>query len=179
MVVERRFRNRNLVLLQVVFSGVFAALVAVTTMLVQIPVPATKGYVNVGDVMIFVGGLMFGPVVGCFSGAVGSAIADVASGYGLYAPFTFAIKGIEGLIAGLISNGKNASRNVIAVTFGGIEMVVGYFLAEFFPLQLGWAALSEVPFNIVQVTIGGLVSVPLAAVVGAVAPGIWRNLRGK
>lgn len=176
--MESRFRKQNLVLLQIVFSGVFAALVAVATLLVQIPIPATKGYVNVGDVMIFVGALTFGPIVGGFSGSVGSAIADVVSGYAFYAPFTFFIKGIEGVLAGLISNGKSTKRAVIAVILGGAEMVIGYFLAEFFPLQFGWAALGEVPFNILQIALGGFVSVPFAVIVGAVFPGIWRRVRG-
>jgi len=33
----------------IAFTGLSVALVAVTTMLVQIPVPQTKGYINLGD----------------------------------------------------------------------------------------------------------------------------------
>ena len=33
----------------IAFTGLAVALVAVTTMLVQIPVPQTKGYINLGD----------------------------------------------------------------------------------------------------------------------------------
>jgi len=33
------------------FTGLAVALVAVTTMLVQIPVPQTKGYINLGDIL--------------------------------------------------------------------------------------------------------------------------------
>ena len=62
-------------------AGVMAALVAVATFLVQIPIPATKGYLNFGDIMIFISAFTFGPIVGGFAGGVGSAISDIASGY--------------------------------------------------------------------------------------------------
>ena len=105
-----------------------AALVAVATFLVQVPIPATKGYLNFGDIMIFVSALTFGPIVGGFAGGVGSAISDVASGYAYFAPFTLIIKGAEGLIAGLISNRLSRKRDIIAVVVAGVEMVSGYFL---------------------------------------------------
>jgi uncharacterized membrane protein len=114
--------------------------------------------------MIFVSALTFGPVVGGLAGSIGSSLADVAAGYGYFAPFTFAIKGAEGAIAGLISNRVNVRRDVLAVVFAGSEMIGGYFLAEFFPLQLGWAALTEVPGNISQIVVGGIVGVSIALI---------------
>src|SRR4030067_2524039 len=163
--MEARFEKQRLVLLQAVFSGVFAALVAVATVFVQIPNPPTRGYINFGDIMIFVSALTFGPVVGGLAGSIGSSIADVASGFAYFAPFTFVIKGVEGALAGLISNRKSIRRDIIAVVFAGAEMVTGYFLAEFFPLQFGWAALTEVPGNISQILIGALVGVPTAIII--------------
>jgi len=144
---------------------VFAALVAVATVFVQIPNPPTRGYINFGDIMIFVSALTFGPVVGGLAGSIGSSIADVASGFAYFAPFTFVIKGIEGALAGSISNRKSTRRDIIAVIFAGAEMITGYFVAEFFPLQFGWAALTEVPGNISQILIGALVGVPTAIII--------------
>jgi uncharacterized membrane protein len=161
---SKKFDNKRLALIQLVLSGVMAALVTVATFFVQIPNPATKGYVNFGDIMIFVSALTFGPVVGGLAGSIGSSLADVAAGYGYFAPFTFVIKGAEGAIAGLISNRVNVRRDVLAVVFAGSEMIGGYFLAEFFPLQLGWAALTEVPGNISQIVVGGIVGVSIALI---------------
>ena len=45
-------------------AAVFAALVTVSTLILQIPVPSTGGYINVGDAMIFTSALLFGPIVG-------------------------------------------------------------------------------------------------------------------
>ncbi|MGD0204176.1 MAG: ECF transporter S component [Candidatus Bathyarchaeia archaeon] len=160
-------------------AGVMAALVAVATFLVQIPIPATKGYLNFGDIMIFATALTFGPIVGGFAGGVGSAISDVSSGYFVYAPFTLIIKGAEGLIAGLISNRLSRKRDISAVVIAGAEMVSGYFLAEFFGLSLRWAALGEVPFNILQIAAGGIVGIPIAIILRKRLPEAWRSYRSR
>jgi len=149
-----------------------AALVAVATFLVQIPNPATKGYFNVGDIMIFVSALTFGPIVGGFAGSVGSSISDIAGGYGYFAPFTFVIKGVEGALAGLISNRKSVWRDVIAVVVAGSEMVAGYFLTEVYLYGVPFAII-EVPGNISQVLIGGLVGIPLAVLLRKRLPEAW------
>lgn len=157
--------QRHLLIQTVVLSAVFAALVAVGTFIVQFPIPATNGVLNFGDIMIFVGALAFGPVVGGLAGSIGSAISDVVSGYMPFAPFTFVIKGIEGVVAGLVSNRKSLARDIIAVVLGGAEMIAGYFLAEFFPLSKGWAAIFEVPFNALQIIVGGLIGIPIVIII--------------
>jgi len=149
---------------RIAVSAVMAALVCVATVIVQIPNPATRGYINIGDAMIFVSALTFGTFVGGIAGGVGSALADVVSGYGLYAPFTLIVKGLEGVIAGLITNRKNVTRDILAVAIAGGEMIVGYFLTEFYLLQFGWAALTEVPGNIFQIVAGGVIGIPVASV---------------
>lgn len=152
-----------------------AALVAVATVFVQIPNPTTRGYINFGDIMIFVSALTFGPIVGGLAGSIGSSIADIATGYAYFAPFTFVIKGVEGTIAGLISNQKSVRRDVLAVVFAGLEMIIGYFLAEFFPLQLGWAALTEVPGNVSQIIAGAVIGIPIALLIRKRLPETWRK----
>jgi uncharacterized membrane protein len=173
--MDDKIEKQRIVLIQVAYSGVLAALVAIATALVQIPNPATRGYINFGDVMIFVSAFVFGPVVGGFAGAVGSSISDVATGYGQYAPFTFLIKGAEGVIAGLISDRQKVWRDVLAVAIAGGEMVAGYFLAEFFGLQYGWAALTEVPCNIVQMVVGGFIGIPIASIIRRRLPELWQK----
>jgi uncharacterized membrane protein len=167
--------EKDRVVLSIAQAAIMAALVAATTFFVQVPIPATRGYLDFGDIMIFISALTFGPIVGGFAGGVGSAISDTVSGYAYFAPFTLLIKGAEGLIAGLISNGLSGKRNVVAVGIGGAEMVTGYFLAEFFGLSEGWAALSEVPFNILQIAAGGIIGIPIAIILIKRLPAAWRN----
>ena len=83
-------------------SAVMGALVCVTTLLIQIPIPATKGFFNVGDALVIVSALTFGPFVGLFAGGVGSSLADLIGGWYVWVPFTLVIKGIEGFLTGAV-----------------------------------------------------------------------------
>jgi len=141
-----------------------AALVCVATMLIQLPTPATQGYFNVGDSLIFVSALTFGPIVGLFAGGVGSALADILGGYGYFAPYTLIIKGIEGGLAGVISRRMERFGPIVGSIVGGSEMVLGYFITEYFLYGLG-AALTEVPANLVQFLVGILVGIPVSHVI--------------
>jgi uncharacterized membrane protein len=148
--------------LELSLAAVFSALVAVTTLTIRIPVPATGGYINIGDAVIFAAALSMGWLVGGVSGGVGSAIADMI-GYPVFAPFTLVIKGLQGLIAGYISNGVSKRRDILAWGVGSIIMVGGYFITEAYIMQLGVAAaLSELPGNLFQVGIGGVIGIPVA-----------------
>lgn len=143
-----------------------AALVCVTTMLIRIPIPATKGYFNIGDAMIMIAGLTFGPVVGAIAGGIGSSLADLLGGWYIYVIPTLIIKGVEGLLAGWILN-KGREQSLLRVTLawivGGLEMVGGYFIFQVFITGIG-AALVEVPFNFVQMAVGGIVGIPISLV---------------
>jgi len=165
--------KRETLLIQLSIMTVMSALVAVGTLIIRIPNPM-GGYFNVGDVMIFVAALTFNPIVGGFAGGVGSAISD-AIGFPLFVIPTLIIKGLEGFLAGLITNRKSVFRDMLAVVVAGSEMIVGYFLVEAYPLQWGLGgALAEVPGNIAQIVIGGLVGIPIALVLRRRLPEILK-----
>ncbi len=156
----------------ITITAVFTALVSASTFLFQIPIPSTQGYFNLGDIMIFISGLTFGPTIGGFSGGVGSSLSDAVGGFGTFAPFTLVIKGLEGYVAGWISQ-RSSSRGILLIAWaaGSIVMVLGYFLAESFFIALVFgssdftgiaAASAEVPFNILQVVGGGIVAIPVS-----------------
>ncbi len=84
-------------------AALMSALVAILTIAFQISVPATQGYFNFGEVGVYIAAILFGPIIGAFSGGFGSMIADLATGYVLYAPGTLIIKGIEGFMVGYLS----------------------------------------------------------------------------
>jgi uncharacterized membrane protein len=166
--------KRENLLVQISLMAIMAALVAVGTFVIRIPNPM-GGYFNVGDVMIFVAALTFNPLVGGFAGGVGSAIAD-AIGFPVFVIPTLIIKGLEGLIAGAISNRKSMFRDVLAVVLAGCEMIVGYFLVEWLVLQWGLGgALAEVPANVAQIVVGGIVGIPIAFVIRRRLPEILKR----
>ncbi len=151
-------------------AAIFAALTFVVTRYTVINIPATKGYFNLGEVVIYVGALAFGPLVGLLAGGVGSAVADLVAAP-QFAPFTLVIKGIEGYLVGRLA-GPTAGARLRATVIGGAWMVTGYFLVEvLFARVLGIAptpaaavaaALTELPFNVVQVTAGVIVALLVA-----------------
>ena len=153
--------NKEKNAIQIALIVVMSALVAVGTLIVRIPNPM-GGYFNVGDVMIFVAALAFGPLVGGAAGGLGSAVADII-GFPLFAVPTLIIKGLEGLIAGLVANKKSVYRDIFSVVAAGAEMVIGYFLVEVYLWGLG-GALTEVPANVAQIAVGGLIGIPIALV---------------
>jgi uncharacterized membrane protein len=154
---------------KITLAALFATLVfVVTSQVPPIPIPATSGYFNVGETIIYVAALLFGPLVGALSGGIGAMLADIYLGFSVFAPGTLAIKGAEGAIVGFLNlKLRKYIPNpticaVVSVTFGGLEMVAGYFLYE--QLVLGYpftVALAEVPFNIVQMVIGLVIAVPI------------------
>lgn len=216
-------------------AALSTALVAVLTLAVQVYIPETRGYFNFGELGVYAVALLFGPRVGAIAGGVGSALADLLTGYSYYAPGTLAIKGLEGFVVGFLYGRLSRSPKmrsalacaipvavfaalsyvgyayysgeqewtlgmalraalaapgiawillalglaaffaylstrrpryaamVLASAIGGCEMVLGYFLYEYFALGFGLAALVEVPFNVGQVLVGIAGSAPLVA----------------
>ncbi len=146
-------------------SSIMAALVCVATIFIILPIPATQGYFNVGDAMVMVAALTFGPMVGAIAGGIGSSLADVIMGYSFYAPYTLVIKGLEGLIAGWLysrGGGGGPFKMLLAWTAGGAVMVTGYFTAQYLILGYGSAAYVELPFNVVQMAVAGIIGIPVS-----------------
>ncbi len=162
--------------LSLALIAVFAAVVFVATYSFVVPIPATSGYFNLGETVIYIAALIFGPLVGALSGGVGAMIADTILAP-QFAPGTLVIKGFEGALVAFISAKLKKRlpnftfRASIAIVIGGMEMVAGYFIYE--QLILGYplaAALAEVPFNMVQMLVGLLIAVPVVHAVVRVFP---------
>ena len=64
-------------------TAVCMALTCIATMLIQIPIPL--GYAHLGDSVILITAYLFGPVVGALAGGIGSAMADILTGYPVWA----------------------------------------------------------------------------------------------
>ena len=141
----------------------YALLIAMTTvmtMAIQIPTVGTEGYLNLGDMVVFLAALMLGKKGGFIVGGFGSATADLLLGYTHYVPITFVVKGLEGLIAARLLETKTGSKvPIFATSVGGIFMAFGYFIPETF--MYGKAAVASIPGNIMQGLVGAITSVIL------------------
>lgn len=141
--------------------AILTALTAVMTMVIQIPTVGTNGYLNLGDMVVFLAAMVLGRKGGFIVGGLGSGLADILLGYGHYAPITFIVKGLEGYVAGIILGTNLGKRVPIIATFiGGIFMVCGYYIAEIF-MYGAKAAIASIPGNIMQGILGAVTSVLL------------------
>ena len=145
-------------LIRLVLAALFAALSCVATLVISIPIPATNGYINLGDGFVLLGAFLLGPVYGMAAGGLGTMLADIILGYAVYAPGTLVIKALMALCAALVlraMHGKTAGLIVGAVA-GELVMVFGYFAYESLLLGYGLAAAGSIPANALQ---GAVVSV--------------------
>jgi uncharacterized membrane protein len=154
---QRRFEVSPLI---IALAGVMIAVVFVATRFIQVPIPS--GYIHLGDIAIYTGAFLFGPIVGGVSGALGPMLADLTSGYGQYAPATLVLHGLQGFLAGWIGWRAGFWRMVLATILGGVIIVAGYFLWEIAVLRIGLAtATANLPFNVWQVTTGAIGGIAL------------------
>lgn len=164
--------------LSIALIGIFAALNCILTMIISIPIPATQGFINIGDAGVMITGMLLGPIIGGLAGGIGSALADLLLGYPLYAPATLTIKGLEGFFVGLIANPRRNHeklkwRDIFAVIVGGFLMVLGYFLYEILLFGIP-AAMYEFFFNgVIQFGIGASIACVFIAIT---RKGIVENL---
>ncbi len=140
---------------RIALMAVGIAIVAVLVSSIPVPIAATGGFTHPGAIAEIFIALAFGPIVGGVSAAVGAAIADLALGYGSFAPLTFLAHGSLGVIAGLIGWKKGSNAHFLAWIAGGLSLAAVYFLGEATIYGFGFAgAAAELPFNLFQVGLG-------------------------
>ena len=149
--------------INIALLAIMTALATVMTLIIQIPYPGTSGYFNFGDTMVMLGGLLLGPVGGFFAGGVGSALADLISGYTFYVPITLVAKGFEGMAVGFFSfkvkrHVRWSKWDFVGVFVGALFMLIGYFVPQAVFFGLPYAIGELVAVNLPQVTIGGVVA---------------------
>ena len=157
---------KNQKLKTTIISALFAALICVATMVVKIPTPL-NGYINLGDCVILVAAFTLPCGYGFLAAGIGSALADVLSGYTAYAPATFVIKGLMVLVVFAVTKLLKTNKpNLIKVLSGVLAelwMVLGYYIFEGF--MYGFApSLANIPMNLIQGVAGLILAVILIKV---------------
>lgn len=147
---------------KLVLAALMAALCTIMTMVIQVPSPM-QGYVNLGDCAVLMSAWVLGPLYGGAAAGIGSALADLLSGYAHYVPGTFAIKLVMAVAAALIfraatKKGLSASSVLLGQIAGGVVaeviMVLGYFAYASLWLGKGLGCRRLHPGNIVQGVFG-------------------------
>lgn len=139
-------KSADLSVRRLVTAAVFAALTAAVTM---IHVPSVNGYIHLGDAMIYLCASCLPSGTAFASAAIGGSVADLISGYPIWAPFTFVIKGLLTLAfsskSGRILTVRNAVCSLAAIAIS----TLGYCFGE--GILYGFAAgIAAIWGNLVQ-----------------------------
>ena len=152
---------------KIVISSLFAALICVATMLIKIPSPL-KGYINLGDGIVLLASWILPLPYGLIAAGLGSALADLFSGYVVYAPATFIIKALMAVVAYscyalFVKKAKSTVSRVFSGILSEFVMILGYFLFE--GVLYGFVpSLVNIPANAVQAVAGIIIGVILITV---------------
>jgi uncharacterized membrane protein len=168
--------SRTTAIHDIIQVGLMAAVIFVMTSIAHIP--SFMGVIHLGDSMVLLGAVLLKKKKGAISAAVGMSLFDLLNGYTAWAPFTFIIEGLMGLIAGSIAYRKNYKgesfiNNLFAFLISGIFMVAAYYfsgviLARFIVLKAATLnqaciiAMKDIPGNIAQAAAGIIISLPLS-----------------
>lgn len=151
---------------KIVKTALMAALCLIFTIFFPIALPT--GYANLGDAVCFLSGFMLNGFYGSLAAGLGSGLADIISGYGIYFPATFIAKAIIALLGAfarrivLKTKLKREFLVYLCATACSLlaetVMVATYFLYESFILGLGEAAIASIFGNLTQAGVGFVLS---------------------
>lgn len=145
----------NTNLKKITYTSLLIALVFLCTVVITIPSPL-GGYINLGDTAIYLASYFLGPMLGFLAGGIGSMLGDFYLGYVNYMIGTLFIKGAMGLVSGYLFQ---RNKYVLGSISGLMIMVVGYYGFEVILFHNLLSPLANVPYNLVQGTIGAVVGV--------------------
>lgn len=139
---------------EIVYTALGVALVFAATILIRVPDPI-GGYLNLGDGILLLFASFLSPFSAFLIGGLGSALADMAGGYGIYFLASLLIKGSEGILTALLLRRfKQGMLRKAVYLLASLLMVGGYYLCDSL-LQGSWiSALQGVPSNALQGLLG-------------------------
>lgn len=133
--------------MKAVYAALFMAFVFVGTQFLQVPLPF--GYFNLGDCFILLSAVIIGGAYAVVASALGAALADVLSGYVVYAPATAIIKSLMVLamlaVLQLCRNRSKKTQNILScvgAVVAELIMICGYFIYDTLVYGLAGAAAS-------------------------------------
>lgn len=123
-------------------TALFAALVFLGVFLFKFPLP--MGYMHLGDCMIFLAVMMMGGKRAALAGGIGAALADIVSGYTIWAGPTFLCKALLALVMGLFIEKKAFGLHgkpfwILGGILGGLVQIAAYLF--FWRVLFGKAAM--------------------------------------
>lgn len=137
-------------------TALFIAIVFLGVFIIKFPGPF--GYAHIGDSMIFLSVLMLGGRRGAIAGGLGAAIADIVSGYTIWAVPTLICKAAMALVMGAmikyhVFGLKGRVLWIVSALFGGLTQGILYEIF-WFALFGKAAAIAAIPGLTFQAVVG-------------------------
>lgn len=168
MADKRKFSIRDMVAI-----GVLSAMCTIAT---SIKIPFGVGaMVHLGTGFLYTTAIVFGGLYAGLAGAIGSAFFDLLMGFSPYTIWSFIIKGMAGVIAGVIAKGfwpeaqlgEPASKRwlvrAILGCFAAATWTLGGYLVAWSQVTGSWAvAFSNAPSSLLTSGVGIVVALLLA-----------------
>ena len=140
-------------------SSVFAAIVFVVTAYLHIP--TYNGYVHVGDAFIFLAACLLPMPYAIGVGATGAMLADVLTGYAIWAPGSIVIKALTAMLFSYKAKKIITTRNVLMLIPATAICAGGYYFYEVIIPGSFVGALAGIPGSLVQSVTSGVVFILL------------------
>ena len=149
---------------KLVLSGLFAAIICVTTMFPHLPVGVNGGYVHIGDTFIYLAASFLSPAYAVAASAIGSGLADLLVAP-LYIIPTIIIKSLMALTFTAKGDRLLCKHNVLGVVFAGIICIIGYYIAEVILAGNFISPLISVLQGLIQPLASGIIYAVIASII--------------
>lgn len=159
-------QNKNS-LLKITYTAIFTATILLATSIIKFSTGLGEGYIHLGDSIIYLTACVL-PFPYCLiAGALGGALADILSGYAIWAIPTMLIKMLNALPFAVISRKLKTNKilckqTVLMTVISGFITIIGYFVAECILYSVASATLSLIG-NTIQAVASGIIFIIMAA----------------
>ena len=153
-------------LLKITYTAIFTAIILLATSVIKFSTGLGEGYIHLGDSFVYLTACIL-PFPYCLvAGALGGALADILSGYAIWAISTMIIKMLNAIPFMLVcrkhKSSKILSKQTVLITFAsGIITIFGYFVTECILYSVASATLSLIG-NTIQAVASGIIFVIIA-----------------
>lgn len=156
---NNNFKKQLILLIE---TALFTAMVTVATAYIpHVPIPATGGYIHLGDCFIYLAACFLPTPYAIFAGAAGAGIADAILAP-IYIIPTIIIKSFLVLPFTSKNNKIITKRNILATLACVVITSLGYYIAEFIMFENKIAPLVSMVPSLIQSGGSGL----LFAIIG-------------
>lgn len=151
-------------LLEPVTAAIFAAVIfTATALLPRIPLPGGLGYAHLGDAFILLCACLIRKRYSLTAAALGGAMADIATGYLYYAPFTLVAKACVAMCVSAKHEKCLTLSNALTSLISVPVTVVVYYIADSVLTGSLLTPLTAAPYNFAQGICSLAVFIPCSA----------------